>query len=259
MMPCEDRPDGTEPQSSARSPGAFLVVPAVDLLGEEAVRLEQGDYERVRIRAGDPETLVARFARAGAALVHVVDLDGARTGQVRPELVGRLVAAAQGVPVQASGGIRSVGDAEMLLAAGAVRVVVGTAAFSEPAALDRFVSALGEQLVVALDARGGRLAVAGWAREAGISVDEAASRCADAGVARLHCTAIERDGTMDGPDLELLARVRDRSGSPVIAAGGIRSAQDLEAIADLGLEGAVVGRALVEGTLPLSILRDRPS
>jgi phosphoribosylformimino-5-aminoimidazole carboxamide ribotide isomerase len=256
MTPPEEQAGGAASANAPRSsPRPLLVIPAVDLLAEEAVRLEQGDYDRVRVRAGDPESLVARFAGAGAALVHVVDLDGARTGRVRPELMGRLAAAAQGVPVQASGGIRSVDDAEALLSAGASRVVVGTAAFAEPAALGRFVSALSEQLVVALDARGEQLAVAGWAREAGISVDEAALRCADAGVTRLHCTAIERDGTMAGPDLDLLARVRDRSGLPVIAAGGIRSAQDLEAIARLGLEGAVVGRALVEGTLPLSILR----
>jgi phosphoribosylformimino-5-aminoimidazole carboxamide ribotide isomerase len=231
------------------------VIPAVDLLGDEAVRLEQGDYDRVRLRAGDPESLVARFAEAGAALIHVVDLDGARTGHVRAELVGRLAAAAQGVPVQASGGIRSVADAAVLLGAGAARVVVGTAAFAKPRALEVFVSALGDRLVVALDARGNRLAVAGWAREAGISVDEAAARCAHAGVVRLHCTAIERDGTMAGPDLDLLARVRERSGLRVIAAGGIRSRQDLEAIERLDLEGAVVGRALIEGALPLSILR----
>lgn len=235
----------------------FLVVPAVDLLGTEAVRLEQGDYDRVKVRAGDPASLVARFASAGPRLIHVVDLDGARTGRIRPALVATLVAAAKGVPVQASGGIRSLADAESLLAAGASRVVVGTAAFAGSGALQCFASALGERLVVALDARAGRLAVSGWERDGGISVDDAAAHCALAGVERLQCTAVERDGTMAGPDLDLLVRVKERSGLPVLAAGGIRSVEDIDALAAIGLEGAIVGRALLEGTVPLSTLRTR--
>jgi phosphoribosylformimino-5-aminoimidazole carboxamide ribotide isomerase len=241
--------------TNGREPDAtFIVVPAVDLLGEEAVRLEQGDYERVCLRAGDPAGLVATYAGAGSRLIHVVDLDGARAGQVRPALIATLVAAAQGVPLQASGGIRSLGDAESLLAAGASRVVVGTAAFAKPDALERFASALGERLVVALDSRAGRLAVAGWTRDGGIAVEDAAERCAAAGVARVHCTAVERDGTMVGPDLELLRRVQARSGLPVLAAGGIRSVEDLETLAAIGMEGAIVGRALLEGGVPLSAL-----
>src|SRR4051794_33159136 len=109
----------------------FHVIPAVDLLGDEAVRLERGDYARVTLREADPEALVARFAAAGAELVHVVDLDGARSGRLRPELISRLVAAAGAARVQASGGIRSVDDARTLLDAGAARVIVGTAAFAE--------------------------------------------------------------------------------------------------------------------------------
>jgi phosphoribosylformimino-5-aminoimidazole carboxamide ribotide isomerase len=229
-----------------------VVIPAVDLLGTEAVRLERGRYDRVALRAGSPDELVARFAEAGARMIHLVDLDGARSGAVRPVLMKRLVAAAAGVPVQASGGIRSIADAEKLLEAGAARVIVGTAAFAEPEALRQFVRALGDRLVVAVDARAGRLAVAGWTQEAALSAEHAAGLCAAAGVERLHCTAIERDGTMKGPDLELLARVRDRSGLPVLAAGGIRSLADLADIEALGLEGAVVGRALLEGAIPLS-------
>ena len=221
------------------------------------MRLEQGDYDRVKVRAGDPASLVARFASAGPRLIHVVDLDGARTGRIRPALVATLVAAAKGVPVQASGGIRSLADAESLLAAGAARVVVGTAAFAGSGALQCFASALGERLVVALDARAGRLAVSGWERDGGISVDDAAAHCALAGVERLQCTAVERDGTMAGPDVELLARVKERSGLPVLAAGGIRSVEDIDALAAIGLEGAIVGRALLEGTVPLSTLRTR--
>jgi phosphoribosylformimino-5-aminoimidazole carboxamide ribotide isomerase len=232
----------------------FQVIPAVDLLGDEAVRLEQGDYERVTLREADPAALVARFAAAGASLVHVVDLDGARSGRLRPELVGRLVEAARPARVQASGGIRSVDDARALLAAGAARVIVGTAAFAAEGALERFAAALGEALVVAIDSRGGRIAVRGWGESSGLEVDAAVERCAAAGVVRLHCTAIDRDGTLAGPDLALLRHVVEHSGLRVVAAGGISSEAELADVAAAGCEGAVVGRALLEGLIPLEAL-----
>jgi phosphoribosylformimino-5-aminoimidazole carboxamide ribotide isomerase len=230
---------------------AFQLVPAVDVVGEEAVRLRRGAFNRVVTRAGDPAALVAAYARAAPPLIHVVDLDGARSGAIRPELIRELAEAADTTPVQASGGIRSLADAESLLEAGAARVVVGTAALAGGGALDSFATALGKRLVVAVDAAGGRVAVAGWTWTSGISPEELAERCAAAGVRRLLCTAIDRDGTMSGPDLELLARVRDRFGLRVLAAGGIRSDEDLAALAALGLEGAVVGRALLEGAISL--------
>ncbi len=236
-------------------PHHFQVIPAVDLLGDEAVRLEQGDYERVMLRESDPAALVARFAAAGARLVHVVDLDGARSGKLRPELIARLAEAARPAAVQASGGIRSVEDARALLAAGAGRVIVGTAAFAEDDALARFAGEFGDALVVAIDCRDGRIAVRGWGESAGLGVDEAVDRCAAAGVARLHCTAIDRDGTLAGPDLALLRRVVERSSLRVVAAGGVSSESDLDAIAATGCEGAVVGRALLEGRIPLSALK----
>jgi phosphoribosylformimino-5-aminoimidazole carboxamide ribotide isomerase len=231
-----------------------LVVPAVDVLGEDAVRLEQGDFARISVRT-EPEQLVRRFVESGAELVHVVDLDGARSGRLRPELVARLVEIARPAAVQASGGVRSVEDAESLLEAGAARVVVGTAAFAESDALVRFATALGERLVVAVDVRGGRVAVHGWAEESTLSAEDAARECAAAGVARLLCTAIDRDGMLAGPDLELLARVRTAAALPVLAAGGIRSEADLAAVEATGSEGAVVGRALLDGSLPLEVLR----
>jgi phosphoribosylformimino-5-aminoimidazole carboxamide ribotide isomerase len=234
----------------------FQVIPAVDLLGDEAVRLHQGDYEQVTLREADPAALVARFAAAGAELVHVVDLDGARSGRLRPELIAELVRAAVPARVQASGGIRSVGDARALLDAGAARVIVGTAAFAEEDALARFAAALGDALVVAIDCRDGKIAVRGWESE-GLEIDEALDRCAAAGVVRLHCTAIDRDGTLAGPDLALLRRVVERSRLKVVAAGGISSEADLAAVAETGCEGAVVGRALLEGRIPLSALAGR--
>src|SRR3954468_19132880 len=130
------------------------VIPAVDVLGTEAVRLRRGEYDDVTLRRPDPAELAARFAAAGATWIHLVDLDGARSGRVRPELVARVAAAVGDVRVQASGGIRSVDDARTLLGAGAARVIVGTAAFGEPG-VEAFADALGDRLVVAVDVRDG--------------------------------------------------------------------------------------------------------
>jgi phosphoribosylformimino-5-aminoimidazole carboxamide ribotide isomerase len=233
---------------------SFQVLPAVDLLGEDAVRLEQGDFARVSVRA-NPEDLVRRFAAAGARLIHVVDLDGARRGLIRADLIAGLAEAAAPTKLQTSGGIRAPADAEHLLAAGAARVVVGTAALTDPDALEQFVAVLGDRLVVAIDVRGGRVAARGWLEDTGLDAAEVAGRCAEAGVSRILCTAIERDGMLGGPDLDLLAEVCESSGLPVLAAGGIRSEADLAAVAAIGCEGAVVGRALLDGSLPLSALR----
>ena len=220
---------------------AIEVIPAVDVLGEEAVRLHRGDYESVVERAADPVALARRWVDAGARRVHLVDLDGARSGRVRPELVRVVAAAVAPVPLQASGGIRALEDAHALLAAGADRVVVGTAAWPDPAP---WAEALGAALVVALDVRDGTVRAAGWTEESGLAVGEAVERCLAAGVGRVLCTAIERDGTLAGPDLGLVELVAGR-GLHVLAAGGVRSPDDVAALAAAGAEAAIVGRALL--------------
>ena len=222
------------------------VIPAIDLLGRQAVRLEQGDYARVS-QYGEPAALATRFAAGGARWIHVVDLDGARAGLIRPVVVAAIAHASAPASVQASGGIRSVADAETLVRAGASRVVVGTAAWT---LLDELVSSLGERLVVAVDVRDGLVRTRGWTEE-GLALDEAIDRCVAAGVSRLLCTAIERDGTLEGPDVDLVRRVVERSRLPVLAAGGIRSDEDVDALEHAGAEGAIVGRALLEGRLEL--------
>ena len=217
------------------------------------MRLRQGDYEQVTNRA-DPLALAETYRDAGAELIHLVNLDGARDGRIRPDLVRRTALVTAPARVQASGGVRSVADAELLLEAGAARVVVGTAAFADEDALGRFVRTLGERLVVAVDVRDDHIAVGGWTETTKITPDEAAERCRSAGVSRILCTAIDRDGTLAGPDVDLLARVCRTSGIPVLAAGGVRSLDDLAAIEAAGCEGAIVGRALLEGQLPLTVL-----
>ena len=146
--------------------------------------------------------------------------------------------------MQASGGVRSVADAEDLVETGADRVVVGTAAWS---LLDELVVSLGERLIVAIDVRDGVVRTRGWT-EASLDLDAAIDRCVVAGVPRLLCTAIDRDGTLAGPDTDLIARVVQASGLHVLAAGGIRSNEDIEALDEAAAEGAIVGRALLEGS-----------
>ena len=230
---------------------AIEVIPAVDVLGDEAVRLHEGDYDRVVARAPDPAELAARFVAAGATRIHLVDLDGARAGTVRPALVRRVAAAAAGVPLQASGGVRSPDDAHALLDAGADRVVVGTAAFPDPVP---WADALGERLVVALDVRDGEVRVAGWTAGTGLQLGDALERCRAAGVARVLCTAIARDGTLSGPDVEL-TRLVAGSGLRTLAAGGIRSPGDVETLAAAGAEAAIVGRALLDASDGTATLR----
>ena len=155
------------------------VIPAVDVLGEGAVRLHRGDYEQVVDEAGDPVALATRFAEAGASRIHLVDLDGARSGHARPELVRTVAAAVAPTPLQASGGIRSLEDARALIAAGADRIVLGTAAFPDPAP---WAAALGNRLVVALDVRDGVVRSAGWTAESGLTTERAIELCLAAGV-----------------------------------------------------------------------------
>ena len=222
----------------------FQLIPAVDVLDDRAVRLERGDFDAVAREAGDPVELARRFARKRPPLLHVVVLHAARDGGAPVQLARRLASAVAPVPLQLGGGVRSPADAYALLGAGAARVVVGTAAFEQgPKA---YVEALGERLVVAVDVRDDEVRVRGWGHGSGLTADEAVDRCNEAGVARLLCTAIDRDGTMTGPDLALMGRVARRFAGPVLAAGGVRGKEDLGALAGLGLEGAVVGRALLE-------------
>ena len=215
------------------------VLPALDLLGDDAVRLEQGDFDRVIFRQ-PIEEFMARIVATEPPLIHIVDLQGARDGALRLDVVQRCVAVARGIPLQVSGGIRSIDAARDALDAGAARVIVGTAVWASFDALELFARTLGPQLLVALDVRNGRIATHGWTESSDLDVDAALRMCREAGVARLHVTAIDRDGTMRGPDLALY-RTACASGIAVVAAGGVRDDHDVDDLAEIGCEAAVIG------------------
>ncbi|MES1247071.1 MAG: HisA/HisF-related TIM barrel protein [Actinomycetota bacterium] len=214
----------------------------MDVLDGRAVRLRQGDYDRVGIDAGDPLALVREAAAFGPPFVHVVALGAARDGGAPVELASAVVEAAAPVPVQLGGGVRSVEDAEALRAAGVARVMIGTAAFGETP-----LEAFGD-VVVAVDVAGGIVRTRGWLESSGLTTAAALARCTAAGVTKVLCTAVERDGTGSGPDLELLREARACFGGEILAAGGIRDEDDVARVAALGIDGAVIGRAWLDGT-----------
>ena len=225
------------------------MIPAIDVLEGRAVRLSQGKREAITIEGGDPVELARRFSAAGAERLHLVDLDGAFSGTPTLALVER-VASAGGLPLQVGGGYREPEAIASALEAGADRVMVGTAALS-PAFLANAVPRFGGSLVVAIDVRDGKVAVDGWTRMSESTAGQLAATCAKAGVARLLVTSTARDGSLAGPDTDLLAEVLP-SGLPVIAAGGISSVDDLLTVRRLGCEAAVAGSALLGGRFTLA-------
>jgi phosphoribosylformimino-5-aminoimidazole carboxamide ribotide isomerase len=225
----------------------FATIPAVDVLDGRAVRLLRGDYDRVEVDAGNPLDLVRRAASHVPPFVHVVALAAARDGGAPLELARAVVEAAGPVPVQLGGGVRSPEDVLALLDAGVARVVVGTAAFG-PTPLREFAS---DRVAVAIDVASGIVRTNGWLESTELTTARALERCAKAGVGTVICTAIDRDGTRSGPDLELLREVRALFAGRVLAAGGIRDAADVAAVRDLGLDGVVVGRAWLDGSVGL--------
>jgi len=233
------------------------LVPAIDLRGGLAVRLYQGSFDRETPAPATPDALFRRFAAAGARRVHVVDLDGARDGSPANRAVLRSLVAAGGPRIQAGGGIRSLADAQRLLADGAERVVTGSVAVEAPGQLADWIDRLGpEHLVAALDARVGndgtpRLATHGWLRDTARTLWEQAEQLAALGIRHVLCTDIGRDGALAGPNVALYRECVRRF--PAIAwqaSGGIRDGEDLRALAATGVAAAISGRALIEDRIP---------
>ena len=224
---------------------------AVDVRAGRCVRLRQGDYGAETVYDDDPVARAVQMESGGAGWIHVVDLDGARSGRPDNAAVVAAIAGAVSVPVQAGGGIRSTETAEAWFAAGVERVVLGTAALQDPGLVHDL--ARRHRVAVGLDARSGEVATDGWLQGSGRSVLDVAKSFADAGVDAFVVTDISRDGTLEGPDIEGLAAVLDATNADVIASGGVGQLSDLRALAGLEgrdgrrLGGVIVGTALYEG------------
>ncbi|MBF8290290.1 MAG: hisA [Chloroflexi bacterium] len=233
----------------------FDLLVAIDLREGRVVRLRQGDFESETAYGSDPVAAAEEFVTGGARWLHVVDLDGARDGSPHHADVVRRIVGAVGdrARVEIAGGLRSEADVAAVLATGAARAVVGTGALEDAGFAERLVLEHGgDRIAVAIDVRDGHAVGRGWvAGTAGVRVQRAVADLASAGVQWFEVTAIDRDGTLAGPDLELLKIVRAATSARVIAAGGISSVTDIRAVREVGCAGVIVGRALYDGTLEL--------
>jgi len=226
-----------------------ILYPAIDIRGGQAVRLLQGDYERETAYDADPVDAATRWAGEGAEILHVVDLDGAKAGEPRNLDAIRRIAAAVECPIQVGGGLRDATSVEAILAAGAERAVIGTAALRDPRFLATMLDRYFDQIVVSVDARDGKVSLSGWTETSDVDVADAVAHLTGRGATRFLCTAIEVDGTMEGPAVDELNRIAAATEMSVIASGGVGSLEHLEALAASAapnVDGVIVGRALYE-------------
>ncbi|MDQ3726593.1 MAG: 1-(5-phosphoribosyl)-5-[(5-phosphoribosylamino)methylideneamino]imidazole-4-carboxamide isomerase [Actinomycetota bacterium] len=227
----------------------MILYPAIDIRGGQAVRLLQGDYARETTYDADPVDAARRWASEGAEFLHVVDLDGAKAGEPQNLDAIRRIATAVDCPIQVGGGLRTPEPVAAVLNAGAQRAVIGTAAIRDPDFLQTMVNAHAERIVVSVDTRGGQVSLAGWTETSNVSAPDAVSELSRRGVERFLCTAIEVDGTMEGPAIDQLNQIAAATSAQIIASGGVGDLSHLEQLsrdAAPNIEGAIVGRALYE-------------
>ena len=234
----------------------MLVIPAIDLKDGKCVRLRQGRMDDSTVFGDDPVSMAARWVDAGARRLHLVDLNGAFAGEpVNADAVNAITTAFPTLPVQIGGGIRSLETAQSYIDAGVQWVIIGTLALREPAFVRQLCAAMPGHVIVGIDAKAGRVATDGWAEVSTVLAEDLAREFADAGVSAIVYTDIDRDGMMQGVNVEATRQLAERSGVPVIASGGITDMQDIQAlsaVADAGIVGAITGRAIYEGSLDLA-------
>ncbi|HEY0866216.1 MAG TPA: 1-(5-phosphoribosyl)-5-[(5-phosphoribosylamino)methylideneamino]imidazole-4-carboxamide isomerase [Fimbriimonas sp.] len=222
------------------------ILPSIDLLSGRTVRLLHGDYSKETAYAADPVETALSFEEQGASVIHVVDLDGARSGVIENGTILQAIFRAVKVPVEVGGGVRTIETAQKLLDQGCARVVFGTALVRDPELAERAFRQLGAKAVAGIDARDGKVAVAGWIDQSEIDAFDLARRMQDAGCRRLILTDIARDGALSGPNVAMLRRFADGLEIPVVASGGVSRLEDVHLLASTNVEGAIIGRAIYE-------------
>jgi phosphoribosylformimino-5-aminoimidazole carboxamide ribotide isomerase len=229
------------------------IIPAIDLRGGNCVRLYQGDYAQETVFSDNPLEVAERWQSEGGQRLHIVDLDGAHSGNPANLAAISAITRSLTIPVQVGGGIRSIDTASGLFDAGAARVVVGTAAVSNPDLVEELCRRFGsDRVVVALDARDGLVAIRGWTETSEITAIELAARMAELGVVRVLYTDISRDGTLEEPNYSATAALAQTSGLNVLSAGGVGAPEHVSKLVPTGAEAAIIGRALYTGDITIS-------
>ena len=230
----------------------MIIYPAIDLRGGKAVRLVEGDFARETMFDANPVEAAVRWQNAGAEWLHVVDLDGARSGVVSNGQAIADIRKATTIPIELGGGIRTLDAAERFFDMGIDRIILGTAAVESAQLVEALVQRWGERVAVGLDARDGKLATEGWLTQSEQSALEVALSLRRAGVATFIVTDIRKDGKLEGPNLAMLEQAQFALRSGVIASGGVSTIEDVRAVAAVGVDGAIIGRALYDGRIDLA-------
>jgi phosphoribosylformimino-5-aminoimidazole carboxamide ribotide isomerase len=230
----------------------MIIFPAIDLFEGKAVRLRRGDYAQMTVYSDDPVSVAHGFRAAGATAAHLVDLEGARDGKPANYETIRRIASESGLEVQVGGGIRDSETIEKYLDSGVCRVILGTAAASVPGFLSDMVNRFGDAIAVSADIKGGFIAIKGWTELSDMDAPGFCRAVQDAGVKTLICTDISKDGLLGGSNIELYAALRQQLSIALIASGGISSLVEIGALTALGLDGAILGKALYAGSIELS-------
>jgi phosphoribosylformimino-5-aminoimidazole carboxamide ribotide isomerase len=227
------------------------IIPAIDLRGGRCVRLYQGDFNQETVFSDDPLDTALKWQSQGAPRLHIVDLDGAASGEIGNMPLIQDIARAMLIPVQVGGGVRNIETVEALLKAGVERVILGTAAVEDPGLVAEACRRFRDSIIVGIDARDGVVATHGWVKETSETAVKLAGAMAQLGVRRFIYTDIWRDGTLTEPNFSAITEVIDAVKLPVVAAGGISVISHLKMLAKLGAEGAIIGRALYIGAINL--------